>query len=154
MIYNPEFISFLSTDNIKLPGLLFKPEKKTKKVALFLNGNGSSGAFYSPTRINIIATKLHSLNVAFFPFNNRGAHYIMSLKRKIDVENATEDDQTEERVNFGMSYELVKDCIKDIDGAINFLKEKGYEEFYLIGMSSGANKAVVYNYYKKTNEIS
>src|SRR6185503_9027609 len=42
----------------------------------------------------------------------------------------------------------------DIDGAIEFLEAQGYEEFYLIGESTGANKICVYNYYKPNNKIS
>lgn len=48
----------------------------------------------------------------------------------------------------GTALELIKDCSKDIDGAINFLEEFGYKTFYLMGVSTGANKIVVYHYYK------
>ena len=53
-----------------------------------------------------------------------------------------------------MAFEKIKDCIMDIDGVVNFLENKGYREFYLIGHSTGANKACVYNYYKSKNKIS
>ena len=35
-----------------------------------------------------------------------------------------------------------------------FLKKRGYEVFYLIGSSTGANKICVYHHYKPDNEIS
>jgi pimeloyl-ACP methyl ester carboxylesterase len=53
-----------------------------------------------------------------------------------------------------MTYEKIKECVFDIDGAVAFLKEKGYEEFYLIGESTGANKICVYDHYKKDNPIA
>lgn len=146
MNYNPQHISFLTKDNLKLPALLYTPERKTKKIALFLHGNGSSGTFYSPTRITTFAHHLNNEGIAFFPFNNRGAHYIMSLKKQID-------EITQKRVSAGMTYELIKDCIFDIDGAIEYLKSRGYETFYVIGMSTGANKIVTYNFHKPKNEI-
>jgi pimeloyl-ACP methyl ester carboxylesterase len=62
-------------------------------------------------------------------------------------------DETDEHIEYGMTYELIKECVLDIDGAIDFLKTKGYSDFYLIGHSTGANKIVVYNKYKPENEI-
>lgn len=142
-----QFLSFLSTDRLKLPAMLYEPEAKTKKVAIFLHGNGSGGVFYSPDKINAIAQSLTKKNIAFFPFNNRGANYMIRLKR-------VDEYGEEERVMQGTSYELINDCIFDIEGAIEFLKTKGYREFYLIGESTGANKIVVYHYYKKNNPVS
>lgn len=63
-------------------------------------------------------------------------------------------DDTEVREDYGMAYELIDECVYDIDGAISYLKTQGYGEFYLIGHSTGANKIVVYNKLKPDNEIS
>lgn len=142
-----QFISFQSQDHFKLPALLFEPVKKTKKVAIYLHGNGSGGVFYSPDKMNTIANELTKKNIAFFPFNNRGANYMIRLKQ-------VSDDGEEERVMQGTSYELISDCLFDIEGSIEFLKTKGYREFYLIGESTGANKIVTYHYYKKKNPVS
>ena len=75
-------------------------------------------------------------------FNNRGAHYIKKFYTKT----------TSKRL--GMAYEKIKECIKDIDGAISFLSKRGFKEFSLIGESTGANKICVYNFYKPKNKIS
>ncbi|KKQ02215.1 MAG: hypothetical protein US11_C0001G0174 [Candidatus Roizmanbacteria bacterium GW2011_GWA2_36_23] len=139
-------VEFKSIDNLLLPGLLFEPSAKTDKVALYLHGNGSASIFYSVSKINLLASELLKNNIAFFPFNNRGAHYIHKLNR---ISNSEEKD-----VKLGTAYELIKDCILDVDGAIDFLRTKGYEKFYLIGSSTGANKVVVYNYYKSNNAVS
>lgn len=143
---NLQLVSFLATDKIKLPGLLYEPVKKTDKVVMYLHGNGSSSIFYSTEKMNTFAEELNAKGVTFFPFNNRGAHYIKTLDKV--------DGDTEESIEYGMTYELIKECILDIDGAIVYLKTKGYTEFYLAGHSTGANKIVVYNKYKPENEVS
>lgn len=145
MNYNPQLVSFVSTDNLKLPGLLYEAENQTKSVLLYLHGNGSSSVFYNAKYMNIMAETLNRRNISFFPFNNRGAHYIKTLKR--------ETNGVVERLMYGTAYELIKDCIYDIDGALSYLLARGYTTFYLAGMSTGANKICVYNKYKPDNPI-
>lgn len=145
-IANTKLIQFESTDGLLLPGLIFEPGKKTDKVAINLHGNGSSSVFYSFERADSFARHLNEKGIAFFTFNNRGAHYIKKLKINKDGE--------EEEIKIGTAYELIKDCVKDIDGAIGFLEKLGYKEFYLIGHSTGANKICVYNYYKPKNKVA
>lgn len=139
-----ELVEFNTTDDLILPGLLYEPSKSTKKVLISLHGNGSSSAFYNVEENNLLAAAVNSKGIAFFPFNNRGAHYVKRLRKS----------NSDEHTMAGTAYELIKDCIYDIDGAIKYLKALGYEEFYLIGFSTGANKICVYNYYKKNNPLS
>ncbi|PJE61830.1 hypothetical protein COU87_02580, partial [Candidatus Roizmanbacteria bacterium CG10_big_fil_rev_8_21_14_0_10_39_12] len=141
-----QLVHFLSTDNLELPGLLYKPQTPSKKIALYLHGCGSASIFYSK-KTEIFAQELISKNIAFFPFNNRGAHYIKKLKKILP-------EGEEDRVTCGTSYELIKDCIHDIDGAVSYLRTLGYEIFYLFGESTGANKIVVYDYYAKDNPFT
>lgn len=146
MTYNLSLTNFLSTDNLQLPALLYEPKEKTKKVALFLHGNGSSSIFYKKAEMDAFGSALTNKGISFFPFNNRGAHIIKKLNRIINGEK--------ERIAYGMTYEIIKECVFDINGAIDYLKTLGYEEFYLIGSSTGANKIVVYNYYQPENPVS
>ena len=44
----------------------------------------------------------------------------------------------------GSAYENLDDCVADLDGAIEFLKRKGYRRFILIGHSLGAIKSIIY----------
>lgn len=136
---NSEFIQFTTSDRLTLPGLLFSAPN-SKKAAIYLHGNGSNSIFYYDEYF--LAEELLKKGISLLMFNNRGAHII----KNINV--------GKERKRFGMAYEKIKDCIPDIDGAIKFLEEKGYEEFYLIGVSTGANKICVYNFYKSKNKIS
>jgi pimeloyl-ACP methyl ester carboxylesterase len=140
-----ELVHFLTSDNLRLPGLLYEPDRKSKQIAIYLHGNGTASLFYRP-EMNLYGKTLTSNGISFFPFNNRGAHLIKSF-RKIS-------EHGEDRALYGTAFELIKESIIDIDSAITFLKSKGYETFYLIGESTGANKIVVYNYYKPKNEIS
>lgn len=114
---------------------------------IHLHGNGSSSVFYHDDELREFAEVLKKAGISLLTFNNRGAHYI----KKLDVEKK---DGTSDRKRFGMAYEIIKECVFDIDAAIAFLERKGYREFYLIGHSTGANKICVYNYYKPKNKIS
>jgi pimeloyl-ACP methyl ester carboxylesterase len=144
--YRTEHIRFFSADGFKLAGLLFSPQTQTKKVAIFLHGNGSSSVFESIEDAQAYASAFTSKDISFFPFNNRGSGYIRSLKKNVDG--------VETRFKGGTAYELIKDCLYDIDGAVGHLRTLGFDEFYLIGESTGANKICVYDYCKKNNPIS
>ncbi len=140
-----ELVEFPNTDNIILPGLLFKPEDGSDKILIALHGNGSSGGFYSVELQNTFGKILANNKISYLTFTNTGGHLIQKFDRFIGKEK--------ERLTIGVTYELIKDCIKDIDGAINFAKSQGYKHIYLIGASTGANKICVYNYYKKDNIV-
>jgi pimeloyl-ACP methyl ester carboxylesterase len=139
--------TFLSTDFFELPGLLYTPTQPTSRVALFLHGSGDSSIFYSALRMNTLAEALTAQGIAFFPFNNRGAHFKKDLTHYLP-------DGTEEDIAMGTAYELIHECDKDIDGALRFLQKKGFTEFYLIGHSTGANKICVYEQYHPENVFS
>lgn len=141
-----EFVSFLSSDRLKLPGLLYQPSRQTKKAAVWLHGMGDNGVFYKPELINALGEALADKGIALLAFNNRGAHNSKNLK--IVDESLPEEDQ---RYQGGTHYELITDCVKDIDGAVEFLKERGFSELYLLGHSSGATKVCVYHVRVKQN---
>ncbi|MEK9179651.1 MAG: hypothetical protein AAB893_04255, partial [Patescibacteria group bacterium] len=131
-----QLVNFETRDHLMLPGLLYEPERKTKKILVYLHGNGSSCVFYKTDLMNCLAETLTDNGFSFFPFNNRGANLIKKLDRKLP-------DGTKERVLYGMTYEIIKDCVIDIDGAIEYLTSLGYNEIYLVGSSTGANKICV-----------
>jgi pimeloyl-ACP methyl ester carboxylesterase len=142
---NPNYIELTTKDGLTLPGLLYA-RKKSKKVAIMLHGNGSTSVFYDEAQNRTLADALEKRGISSLFFNNRGAHII----KKLNVRKHGKI----ERVNYGMAYEKIKECVEDIDGAISFLKKLGYEEFYLIGESTGANKICVYNFHKPKNQIA
>ena len=70
-------------------------------------------------------------------FNNRGAGYITKLRGPL---RAGEPVRT---LRFGgMAYELLHECIYDIDGALAWASQHAYHDVYLAGHSTGANKIV------------
>jgi len=143
------FVSLLSSDKLKLPGLLYEPDKPTKKAAIWLHGMGDSGVFYNPERINALGKALTGKGIAMLAFNNRGAHGDKSL---LIVDEALPEE--ERRYQAGTHYERIIDSVKDITGAVNFLKAQGFNEFYLLGHSSGANKICVYDAHAKHSPFS
>lgn len=137
----PTLLQFPTTDNLLLPGLLFEPKTSTKKCLIDIHGTGGSSILRYQKKTKAFTKVLNEQNIAYFIFNNRGAGYFS----KIDGLKGSKI--------YGNAYELIKDCVHDIDGAITFLKDQGYTEISLIGFSTGANKICLYNYYKPINEI-
>jgi pimeloyl-ACP methyl ester carboxylesterase len=133
--------SFDTTDHIALPGLLYEPARSSKSVALWLHGNGGSSVFYSAGRMNSLGEALTRHGVAFFTFNNRGAEVEKMLKRRRGAKS--------EFAMLGFAHELIRDCVKDIDGAIAHLRALGYRKFHLVGHSTGANKICLYDAKKR-----
>jgi hypothetical protein len=140
-----DLVQFPNTNNVFLPGLIYEPENGSDKVLISLHGNGSSGGFYNVELQNIFGKTLTDNNISYFTFTNTGGHLIQNFDKIINGEK--------DRVVAGVAYELIKDCIYDIDGAINFVKSRGYKHIYLIGASTGANKICVYDFYKEKNIV-
>ncbi|HEX7152454.1 MAG TPA: alpha/beta fold hydrolase [Thermoanaerobaculia bacterium] len=131
---------FEATDGVELVGLLYEPKRKTKRAAIFLHGTGGSSIF-DAKRTNVLAAELLAHGMAFFPFNNRGAHVLRRLRRR------------KRSINGGAAHELIRDCVKDIDGALRELRARGYSDITLIGHSTGANKVAVYDFHKPRNPV-
>lgn len=136
-------VQFETIDHLSLPGLLFEPDYQTKTAVLYLHGMSGS-VFYSTEKMNIFAKHITTQGMSFFPFNNRGAHLIQRFSYEKGVEKI--------RLLQGSAYEAIHDCILDINAAVEFLSEKGYAKFFLIGHSTGANKICVYDYYTKRKD--
>lgn len=143
-----DLVSIFATDKIKLPGLLYLPDRPTKKAAVWLHGMGDNGVFYNPERINALGEALAKDGIALLAFNNRGAHNRKGLRIADDA--LPEEDR---RYPGGTHYELIADCVKDIDGAADFLIGQGFTELYLMGHSTGANKICVYDARAKDNRF-
>ncbi|HEX8617713.1 MAG TPA: alpha/beta fold hydrolase [Thermoanaerobaculia bacterium] len=125
-------VRFDATDGVGLAGLLYEPKRTTDRAAIFLHGTGGASVFESK-RTNKLAEVFTRGGIAYFPFNNRGAHLMRRLGN----------------VQGGMAYERIRDCVFDIDGAIRELRARGYRDITLIGHSTGANKVAVYDFYKE-----
>ena len=120
----PEFIEIKTKDGLTLPGLLCE-SGRAKAVAIYLHGNGSSSIFYdfNTGKQRSLGSALNKKKIAILYLNNRGAHIIKKLKIERRGKMI--------RKPYGMAFEKIKECIPDIDGAVSFLKKRGYRKFYL-----------------------
>jgi pimeloyl-ACP methyl ester carboxylesterase len=125
-------LRFEAGDGLELSGLLYEPRKKSERAVVWLHGTGGASVFDS-RRTNLLADAFIRRGFAFFPFNNRGAH-VMGR-------------------GTGMAYELIRECVLDIDGAVRELRARGYRDLTLVGHSTGANKVAVYDHHKPRNRV-
>ncbi len=126
-------VTFLSTDQLELQGLLFgNPKAATAHIVI----HGLGGDVFS--QIETIA-HLASNDVQVLFFNNRGHDTITRFKR-LDA-SAPKGYQSE---TIGAAHEVFTDCVHDIQGAVNFLEEQGAETIQLTGHSTGCQKTVYY----------
>jgi pimeloyl-ACP methyl ester carboxylesterase len=129
-------LRFEATDGAPLAGVLYEPKRAGAGVAVFVHGTGGASVFESK-RTNALAEVFTRKGIAFFAFNNRGAHLVRRLGRTLG----------------GMAFEKIRDCVQDIDGALRELRARGYRDVTLIGHSTGANKVAVYDHLKPRNRV-
>lgn len=141
--YTLHHLSFLTSDELELPALLFASEQKTQRIVIFLHGNGSSSVFYKPHKLDVFAQRLAQDGWSLLAFNNRGAHYLKKFKRP----------EHGDEVILGTWLEKIADCQLDINAAIATAQAHGYTEIVLMGESSGANKICVYHEKQPTNPV-
>ena len=134
-----ELVRINSIDNIEQPGILYTPDDNTTKIVIHVHG--LNGNFYENRFLDTLAKTYTDNNYAFLTFNNRGRDFITELLKG------------NEFTIIGGSLERFKDCILDIDGVINWVKDRGYQEIVLEGHSYGCNKVLYYYNKKRDNTI-
>lgn len=132
-----ELVRMKSIDNIEMVGMLYEPEEKCNEIVIHVHG--LCGNFYENRFLDTLAKTYTDKGVSFLTFNNRGTNFISELLKDNGFEV------------IGGCYEKFTDSLLDIEGAINYVKNKGYTDFILEGHSYGCNK-VVYYYDKKKDE--
>ncbi len=139
-----EFIRFLTSDNIELQGLFFRPAANDNSKAV-VHVHGLSGNFYEHHFTDFLAKDLTRCGYSFLVFNNRGHDYFSDLLKATG--------KGVSYVDGGSAYEIFSECIRDIDAAIEYVSRAGIKEVCLQGHSTGANKAVYYQYRKKSKKV-
>lgn len=134
-----ELVRINSIDEIEQPGILYTPNEDTDKIVIHVHG--LNGNFYENRFLDILAKSYTDKNYAFLTFNNRGRDFITELLKGNDF------------TIIGGSLERFKDCILDIDGVVNWVKEKGYKEIIFEGHSYGCNKVLYYYNHRKDDSI-
>src|SRR5260221_4321923 len=127
-----ELIRFEATDHVRLAGVLYRPQRRTRRAILWLHGTGGASVFEAK-RTNILGVELAARGFAYFAFNNRGAHIVTRAG--------------------GMAHERIRECVFDIDGALRELRQRGFDDVTLAGHSTGANKVAVYDHLKPRNRV-
>ncbi len=135
---NQELVRINTTDNIEQPGILYTPTTPTNKIVIHVHG--LNGNFYENRFLDPLAKAYIKKGCAFLTFNNRGRDFISELHQGTGY------------AVIGGSYERFKDCLMDIDGVVNWAKEKGFSEIILEGHSYGCNK-VLYYYNQRKDDI-
>jgi pimeloyl-ACP methyl ester carboxylesterase len=145
-----QLLRFEATDGVTLSGLLYDGRLARRRSSgeapalqraiIWLHGSGGASIFDS-NRTNLLARTFVDRGFAFFPFNNRGAHLVRTLRSRT------------KRIDAGMAHELIRDCVPDIDGAIRELRRRGVRDITLAGHSTGANKIAVYDSRKPRNRV-
>ena len=127
------FCRTVTKDRLRLDGLLFEPNKKSKIAILHIHG--MSGNFYENAFLDSMAKEYTKAGYAFLTANNRGHDHIADVKK---------EGPKEQYKRIGDIFEKIEDCVFDIDAWLKFLKTNGYKRFILQGHSLGTVKAVYY----------
>jgi len=128
MTITTQLCTFKTADNERLHGLLFTPSTGQSDLALlFIHGVAMN--FYLPP-LSIFGQDLAARGFHSFVINTRGHDWISRAG------NLTKFG--------GSAYENLEDCFPDLDGSLEFLKERGYRRYILIGHSLGAIKSIIY----------
>ena len=135
-----ELVRINSADKIEMVGMLYEPEEKSNKIVIHVHG--LCGNFYENRFIDILAKNYTSKKISLLTFNNRGTNYISEFLKGDEFEI------------IGGCNEKFIDCLLDIEGAIKYVKGKGYNDIILEGHSYGCNKVIYYYNKKKDRNIS
>jgi pimeloyl-ACP methyl ester carboxylesterase len=135
----------ITSDGLELQGLFSAPDIKTSEISV-LHIHGLAGNFYENRFIDYIGDELVKVGTNFLTFNNRGHDYISDFIYQKGNGNSISYKQ------IGAAFEILEESVIDIDAWIEFLKLKGVNKVILQGHSTGAIKAVYYQY-KRRNPL-
>ena len=138
-----DIIEAQTRDGLVLPGLVHTPNPRTKKIAVYIHGNGGTGSLYKKARNEAFARELGRHGIAFVSWDNRGAEKVHDFR----ITNGS-------RVRYktyGVAFERIGECVYDIEAFISALRKRGFRDITLVGHSTGANKICVYDSKTKRN---
>jgi surfactin synthase thioesterase subunit len=138
MKFQTEICTFKTADNERLhSALLTPPSAKSNLALVFVPGVAMN--FYLPP-LFIFGQELAARGYNCFVINTRGHDWICRAG------NLT---------RFGGSaYEMLDDCLFDLDAALNYLGRRGYSRFVLIGHSLGAIKSIIYQGTRQRSDMA
>lgn len=120
-----------TSDGINIKGLLSEPSQKTSKIIVHIHG--MSGDIYTNSFYPFMHEQYPQNGIAFLAGEHRGTHSITQF--------GLEDGSFK---NFGNTYEIFEDCVHDIQGWVDKVKELGYKNIWLQAHSLGPSKVTYY----------
>ena len=138
MAGNAELLSFVTSDQETLHGLLFRAAASAHPDVALVMIHGVAMSFYTGP-LPVFAEALAGRGHHAFSINCRGHDWI-----------ARGGDLTAFR---GATYENFEDCVLDVDAAIDRLKQEGYTRFVLVGHSLGSVKSLYYQGTRRRKDV-
>lgn len=132
-----QLLSFTTTDDETLHGLLFTPADELSDLAL-LFVHGVAMNFYLPP-LAVFGQAIAERGYHSFVINTRGHDWINRAGNLTAFGGAT--------------YETFEDSALDLDGALQCLNRQGYKRFILIGHSLGCIKSLMYQGSRRRRDV-
>lgn len=123
---NVEFVRFKATDDVELQGWLSLGSSDTAVVHI----HGMSGNGYENYFLDNLRDVCTQNDMTFFTIDTRGRGVISEFKQGDKTKLA------------GSCFEIFEESVRDIQGAIDYLKARGKKKFVLEGHSLGCTKVV------------
>ncbi|HEX5021419.1 MAG TPA: alpha/beta fold hydrolase [Candidatus Binatia bacterium] len=138
MNFRTEIRTFKTADNERLHGALLAPSERPSELALvFVHGVAMN--FYLPP-LFVFGQELATRGFHSFVINTRGHDWISRAGNLAKFG--------------GAAYEMLEDCLSDLDGALEYLKQQGYHRYILIGHSLGAIKSIIYQGTRRRSDVA
>ncbi len=137
-----EQVSFRATDGLRLDGFL-AGRRKAGLCIIYVHGMASN--FYSGGIPLALMRAARRAGYSVLAANTRG--------HDIESSGTVALGGKRRRIRTGTRYERFEESVRDIDGALRFLKSIGYSRFVLAGHSTGCQKILYYQYRRRNRKV-
>lgn len=132
-----ELVKIKTRDGVPLCGMLFEPRWQDKSTTTAIWLPGLTDTFYGNLPLSqALAEGLNRHGISFAVFNTRGS--AVAESEKVGPRNRRH------KIWLGAAFEKFEDCVHDIKAMLSSMRGRGYGKIFLLGHSTGANKAVYY----------
>ncbi len=134
-----EIINFFTSDGLQLYG--FWNCVRSKVGIIYLHG--MTGNFYWKDFVSLLSDIAAKNKIGLLSFGNRGAGVISKFHTRQGKGKT-----------FGTNLERFENCIMDIDASVSFMKKRGFKKIFLVGHSTGCQKAAYYMAKKNDKRVA
>ncbi|MBW2969531.1 DUF1749 domain-containing protein [Candidatus Woesearchaeota archaeon] len=136
-----ELIRFEAADKLELDGMLCAP---VATDTCLVHVHGMTDCYDGLSVVDAMMRAAFRNDMSFFTIDTRGSGTI-TVFRKLKQHMVFR--------TIGTAFEVFKNCIFDIDGALKMLRERGYRNFVLSGHSTGCQKITYYQSRKHRKSV-